>query len=1085
MATATTIPFTRNTHSRSGGGRGERGYRNLRRGERCPICDRPDWCQVRDDGNRITRAACKECNSGPWFKWTNLATGSHIHIIGGGASSVRPERKAKPKPDVEPAEIEVRDRAYRSLIGILGLSDAHRESMLKRGLTPESIRAGMYATLGMDRRGVARKVREAIGSTDEQMLFVPGFFMRTPDGGGEAELSIGGQCGIIVPTFNLAGQVVGLEIRADKVVPGRGKYTWFTSRGKGGAGLPVEAHHPIHAGSKDVVRLTEGNFKSTIAQQYDNVFTISIPGVNSWPKAMATFKAVNAKSVRLAFDADFAVKPTVCGALLSCMRRIVAEGYAVEMDSWDEADGKGLDDLLAAGKVPTVLSSREAAAVVFRAARAQKIQEVVQPLDVLPWVRFNLESGGPAAFWADSALVNSVTRMFMGEDIAAFAGVEEIVREHKRVLPVGRFLADIKKHAKRLREEDRRLKSVRLNGGSNGAHYEESEGYTYRIAIVDSQDGPREVRELLSRWTARIVEEVNRHEAGAIRKQFLIHAVRPDGATADAVVDAKTFGDMAWVAEQLGSGWIVEAGRAIKDHLRVAIQVLSAGDGVATADVHTSTGWIKIGDQWIYLHAGGAIGNVPAESSLRVEVQPALSRYRLPAPPQGESLEKAVAACVRILDLGKDSRRGAPGVAAVLASLPWRSVLGPMNSVIHFSGGTGTRKTSAALLAFAHFALGVARRGDRPPVSWSSTPGSLQRYAYDAKDTLLVVDELTGDRATAAATEFIQAQGNLKGRDRMAQDFRLAPSLDPRGAVLSTGEGDPTRQSALGRMLTLGFHRETIDVDVLGRCQADAESGAYAAAMAGFVRWLSQEDRIDSARVELASASLEIAAAVQAATEGKDVHPRHPAIVGELVAAYRIFMRFAVESGCLAVIQADAYAAAVQRYLISLAEDQGQIQRQSSPAQKFIDLVVAGLASGRYHLERSDSDFCPTYLPRACGWEKSWIYNGTDQGQILEWKKPANSKRLGFIDQDKGLVYLEPGVAKELIVDVSRRQGENLENSGQIGRDLLEAGVVVPSQEGTKTRADAQIRIRGAGKVRCYRVPIVTLFGEEGRDDDE
>ena len=65
------------------------------------------------------------------------------------------------------------------------------------------------------------------------------------------------------------------------------------------------------------------------------------------------------------------------------------------------------------------------------------------------------------------------------------------------------------------------------------------------------------------------------------------------------------------------------------------------------------------------------------------------------------------------------------------------------------------------------------------PQSWAATLNGLQRSAFDAKDSLLVIDELTGARAVETATEFVQCQGNLKARDRMTQDRRVAPVSTP------------------------------------------------------------------------------------------------------------------------------------------------------------------------------------------------------------------------------------------------------------------------------------------------------------------
>jgi hypothetical protein len=53
--------------------------------------------------------------------------------------------------------------------------------------------------------------------------------------------------------------------------------------------------------------------------------------------------------------------------------------------------------------------------------------------------------------------------------------------------------------------------------------------------------------------------------------------------------------------------------------------------------VYQHTGWTKWKDEWIYLHAGGAIGQNGPVDGLLIELDPQLSRFRLPDPPEGGS----------------------------------------------------------------------------------------------------------------------------------------------------------------------------------------------------------------------------------------------------------------------------------------------------------------------------------------------------------------------------------------------------------------------------------------------------------------
>ena len=73
-----------------------------------------------------------------------------------------------------------------------------------------------------------------------------------------------------------------------------------------------------------------------------------------------------------------------------------------------------------------------------------------------------------------------------------------------------------------------------------------------------------------------------------------------------AEVPAADFAGMGWVVPAWGTRAVVYAGQGTKDHLRAALQLLS-GD-VPRRTVYAHLGWRKVGDAWVYLHAGGGIG---------------------------------------------------------------------------------------------------------------------------------------------------------------------------------------------------------------------------------------------------------------------------------------------------------------------------------------------------------------------------------------------------------------------------------------------------------------------------------------------
>src|SRR5262249_30098979 len=136
----------------------------------------------------------------------------------------------------------------------------------------------------------------------------------------------------------------------------------LTSLWRGGPKAVISSHVPPAAAGKphDLVRLTEGPIKANIATAKDGLLTIAIAGCSQWRKVLPALKAVGAKTIRLAFDADITTKDQVCGALCNAVRGLVASGYEVEVERWDASLGKGIDDVLVAGGTTEILAGLEA-----------------------------------------------------------------------------------------------------------------------------------------------------------------------------------------------------------------------------------------------------------------------------------------------------------------------------------------------------------------------------------------------------------------------------------------------------------------------------------------------------------------------------------------------------------------------------------------------------------------------------------------------------------------------------------------------------------------------------------------------------
>jgi len=87
------------------------------------------------------------------------------------------------------------------------------------------------------------------------------------------------------------------------------------------------------------------------------LLTIALPGVSAWRRVLPVLQALQPQQVQLAFDADWRINSHVARALGQTACALVAAGYMVELEDWDPALGKGIDDLLAAGHLPSLTSA--------------------------------------------------------------------------------------------------------------------------------------------------------------------------------------------------------------------------------------------------------------------------------------------------------------------------------------------------------------------------------------------------------------------------------------------------------------------------------------------------------------------------------------------------------------------------------------------------------------------------------------------------------------------------------------------------------------------------------------------------------
>jgi hypothetical protein len=241
---------------------------------------------------------------------------------------------------------------------------------------------------------------------------------------------------------------------------------------------------------------------------------------------------------------------------------------------------------------------------------------------------------------------------------------------------------------------------------------------------------------------------------------------------------------------------------------------------------------------------------------------------------------------------------------------------------------------------------------------------------------------------------------------------------------MSTGEDIPKGQSLRARMLILEINKGDIAHDVLTRCQQDARSGRYAAAMSGFVCHLAR--KYEHVRQGLRA---EVEALRQEAASS-DSHCRTPEIVANLALGLRYFIAFATNSGAMTE---DEGRQLWQRGWVALGQagsQQSAHQQANEPTRRFIELVTSALASGHAHI--ADSKGQAPENAGAWGWREELF--GTGAYARDKWQ--AQGDRIGWIDGDD--VLLDPDASYRTAQHMAGVNGDGLSITARTLRKRLD-----------------------------------------------
>lgn len=270
------------------------------------------------------------------------------------------------------------------------LSLEHKQYLLEeRNLSEEDIEEGGYFTFPS--RWVMKHFIKALNRNgmDEKILKdIPGFYKIKETG----HYNFIKYNGIGIPIRNANGQIVGIQIRRDKIQENMSRYIWFSStflendeeeryQDCTSSGAPIDVVYPSKIKNKTLI-ITEGRFKAKqIANKLGSI-AFSVQGVGNWKNISEEIKIVQKRNknikflnIWIAFDADMSYNIQVFNQAKKMAYNLSKELTEITISYclWLMEDGKGIDDVL--------LNCKDEFRNVFEYIKANTFKEIYETFE--------------------------------------------------------------------------------------------------------------------------------------------------------------------------------------------------------------------------------------------------------------------------------------------------------------------------------------------------------------------------------------------------------------------------------------------------------------------------------------------------------------------------------------------------------------------------------------------------------------------------------------------------------------------------------------------------------------------------------
>jgi len=484
-------------------------------------------------------------------------------------------------------------------------------------------------------------------------------------------------------------------------------------------------------------------------------------------------------------------------------------------------------------------------------------------------------------------------------------------------------------------------------------------------------------------------------------------------------ISGKNFMEMKWLIEAWGIRPAIEP--KLEQHVRYALQLM-AQTGIPENTIFTHLGWRKEKSSWIFLHAGGAVGSEAVE----VEISERLRQYVLPR--ETEDIQEALKASLSLLELGPKK------IMYPLYALVWLTPLCELlrqariepGFVTYVWGTTGSFKSTIIALLLCHYGS-FEPKG--LPANFRDSPKSIEEMAFQAKDILLIIDDLypAKDPRERAKLEGVweyltRNQGDRQGRGRLKSNIELMSGHPPRGLALCSGETMSLSGSSLARNFVLHLLKEDIKEEKLS--QAQAQKDLLPHTMRGYLEYLAPQ--LDALIPQLPGDFERLRNQAKKDSKTRTRHRRLDETVTFLYLGLNTFINYAVAQGALTQEKAVTLLQEAWETFNQVADELAQVAEREEPTKRFFEALLELQTQGRIYFATM-LDAKPELAESTLGTQK-----------------------IGWGPDEKGVYYLLYGPAWEAVTKYLRTQEEGLSLSKNSLLDSMEQKGLLDRSQGDR-----------------------------------